>query len=84
MIIEYVNEALKRARYEMIEDKEPFYGEVSGLKGVWATGKTLEECREHLDEVLDGWIAVRLKKGLSIPALGRHRIIHPKEISVRG
>ncbi|MBI4383018.1 MAG: type II toxin-antitoxin system HicB family antitoxin [Nitrospinae bacterium] len=73
MIIEYVNEALKRARYEMIEDKEPFYGEVAGLKGVWATGKTLEGCRERLGEVLDGWIAVRLKKGLRIPFLGRSR-----------
>ena len=72
MIVEYVSEALKRARYEMIEDKEPFYGEVSGLKGVWATGKTLEECRKHLAEVLDGWIAVRLKNGLPIPTLGRY------------
>ena len=84
MIVEYVSEALKRARYEMIEDREPFYGEVSGLKGVWATGKTLEECREHLGEVLDGWIAVRLKKGLPIPSLGRYRIIPPKELSIRG
>ncbi|MBI4714865.1 MAG: type II toxin-antitoxin system HicB family antitoxin, partial [Nitrospirae bacterium] len=63
MIIEYVTEALRRAKYEKIEDPEPYYGEVPGLKGVWATGKTLEECRQRLAEVVDGWIVVRLKKG---------------------
>ena len=37
MLIEYVEEALRRARYELIEDQEPYYGEVPELKGVWAT-----------------------------------------------
>lgn len=67
MIVEYVTEALRRARYEKIEDAEPFYGEIPGLKGVWATGKTLEECKQRLSEVVDGWITIRLKKGLPIP-----------------
>lgn len=83
MIIEYVTEALRRARYEKIEDNEPFYGEVPGLKGVWATGKTLEECRQRLAEVVDGWIVVRLKKGLPIPPLGRYRIEPLKGLRVR-
>jgi predicted RNase H-like HicB family nuclease len=59
MIIEYVNEALRQARYEKIQDSEPFYGEVPGLKEVWATEKTLEECRQHLAEVVEGWLVVR-------------------------
>lgn len=84
MIIEYVTEALRRARYEKIEDAEPFYGAVPGLKGVWATGKTREECKKRLSEVVDGWIVVRLKKGLSIPPLGRYRIEPLKELRVRG
>jgi predicted RNase H-like HicB family nuclease len=84
MIIEYVTEALRRARYEKIKDSEPFYGEVPGLKGVWATGKTLEECRQHLAEVVDGWIVVRIKKGLPIPPLGRYRIEPLKELRVPG
>ena len=45
MIKEYINAALSKAHYEIIEDGEPYYGEVPELKGVWATGKTLEECR---------------------------------------
>jgi len=54
----------------MIEDEEPYYGEVPELEGVWATGKTLEECRKYLVEVIDGWILVRLRNGLPIPAIG--------------
>lgn len=74
MIIEYIHEALKRAKYEIIEDEEPYYGEIPGLKGVWATGRTLEECRRNLSEVLDGWIVVRLRKGLRIPPIGKAKV----------
>jgi len=74
MLTEYIEEALKRARYEMIEDEEPYYGEVEDLKGVWATGRTLEECRSNLKEVIEGWILLSIKKGLPIPALGKNEI----------
>lgn len=69
MIVEYIQSALERAHYEKIRDKEPFFGEVPGLKGVWATGKTLETCRKNLAETLEGWIIVRLKKNLPIPKI---------------
>ena len=74
MITEYIEAALSKARYEIIEDEEPYYGKVQELEGVWATGKTLEECRKNLAEVIDGWIVVRLIKGLSIPPIGAYRI----------
>ncbi len=75
MIVEYINAALARATYERIEDKRnPYYGQVRGLKGVWATGKTLEECRNHLAEVIEGWLIVRLRKGLAIPPIGKHQV----------
>ena len=75
MIVEYINAALARATYERIEDKDnPYYGQVPVLKGVWATGKTLEECRNHLAEVIEGWLIVRLRKGLPIPPIGKHQV----------
>jgi Uncharacterized conserved protein len=74
VIIEYIEAALSHAKYEIIDDDEPFYGEVPGLKGVWATGKTLEECRNNLREVIDGWIIVRLRKNMPIPPIGGHTI----------
>ncbi len=84
MIVEYIEAALTRANYEIIRDEEPYYGEVPDLKGVWATGKTLEECRKKLAEVIEGWIIIRLKKGLPIPPLGKHRIKEPRELSISG
>ena len=78
MILEYINAALEKAKYEIIEDDEPYYGEVPRLKGVWATGKTLEECRRNLAETIEGWIIIRLKKGLPIPSIGHKKFIEPK------
>jgi predicted RNase H-like HicB family nuclease len=74
MITEYIQEALNRAKYEMIEDDEPFYGEIPDLPGVWATGKTLEKCREQLKEVVEGWILLSVRKGMPIPPLGECEI----------
>ena len=69
MIIQYIETALAHARYDVIDDEEPYYGEVPELPGIWATGKTLEECRRNLMEVIDGWIIVRLRRGLPIPPI---------------
>ena len=71
MLTEYIEEALKRARYEIINDEEPYYGEIEELKGVWATGRSLEECRNNLKEVIEGWILLSIKKGLPIPKQGK-------------
>lgn len=67
MILEYITAALEHARYEIIEDAEPYYGEVPELPGVLATGRTLEECRRNLAGVIDEWLAIRLRRGLTIP-----------------
>ncbi len=78
MILEYLQAALGAARYEMIDDPEPFYGEIPVCRGVWATGRTLKECRRHLTEALEGWIVVRLRRGLSIPPI-KGRTVKPLE-----
>jgi predicted RNase H-like HicB family nuclease len=82
MIQEYINMALSKAHYEIIDDEEPYYGEVPELQGVWASGKTLEECRRKLTEVIDGWILIRLARGLPIPEIEGARIKLPQEINV--
>lgn len=75
MLTEYIDEALRRARFELIEDKEtPYYGEVADLPGVWACGQTLESCRRELKEVVEGWILVSVKLSLDIPPLGSVKI----------
>ncbi len=82
MISEYIQAALERAQYDIIDEEEPYYGEVRELPGVWASGKTLEECRRNLMEVLEGWIVVRLGRGMPIPPIGDRTITEPQSIEV--
>ena len=64
MLLQYIQAALDRAHYEMIEDDEPFYGEVPELSGVWATGPTLEECRRTLADAIEDWLLFSVARGL--------------------
>ncbi len=77
MILEYIREALELARYAIIEDEEPFYGEIAELPGVWATGPTLEACRRNLAAAVEDWLLFSIAKGLPIPALGETTIEIP-------
>lgn len=79
MLTEYVEEALRRAHYEIIEEPDaPYYGEIPELEGVWASGGSLEECRSELKDVVEGWILLSIKRGLPLPKLGAYEI---KEIA---
>jgi predicted RNase H-like HicB family nuclease len=69
MIQNYINEALEKAKYEILGDTGEFYGEIPECRGVYATAATLEQCRNELIEVLDEWIVLRLRKNLGIPIL---------------
>lgn len=82
MLIQYIQAALEKAKYEIIDDEEPYYGEVPELEGVWATGKTLEECRRNLEEVIDEWIIIRLRNRLPLPSIGDHMIKESGDIAV--
>ncbi|MCZ7402219.1 MAG: type II toxin-antitoxin system HicB family antitoxin [Candidatus Methanoperedens sp.] len=82
MLIQYIKATLEHAKYEIIDDEEPYYGEVPELQGVWASGKTLEECRTNLEEVIDEWIIIRLRRGLAIPPIGNFNIETMGELAV--
>ena len=70
MLLDYLNAALERARYEILAgEKEKFYAEIPLCRGVWANGKTLEECRRNLMSTLEGWLIIRLQRRLSIPVI---------------
>ena len=67
MIQDYLMHHINKARYEMIDEGRRYYGEIPGLKGVWAAGNTLEECRRDLLSTLEGWLIIRLRKNLPVP-----------------
>ncbi len=67
MIQDYFESYLKKARYEMIDEGSRFYAEIRELRGVWAIGQTLEDCRQNLISSLEGWFIFRLRKNLPVP-----------------
>lgn len=63
MLTVYIQAAMRRAHHEIIDDPKPFYGSILDCPGVWATGQTLETCREELQSVLEDWIVLGLRLG---------------------
>ena len=69
MLTSYIRAAMHHARYEILEDERPFYGEIPECQGVWASGVTLEECREELESSLEDWLLFRLSRQLPVPVI---------------
>ena len=71
MLKNYIRAAMGKARYEILPDDSTFYGEIPGFEGVYANSETLETCRDELEEVLEGWILLRVSLHFSLPSLNR-------------
>jgi predicted RNase H-like HicB family nuclease len=69
MLIKYIQSALSKAKYEIIEDDGSFYGEIPGFQGVWANAETLEDCRNELAEVLKEWVFLRISDNTPLPVV---------------
>jgi len=67
MLKKYIENAMKKARYEILKDDGSFYGEIPGFDGVYSNASNLEKCREELEEVLEEWLFLRLSKNLPLP-----------------
>ncbi|HXJ38832.1 MAG TPA: hypothetical protein VNH18_06110 [Bryobacteraceae bacterium] len=70
MLSRYIHEAMKRARYKVIENGECF-GWVPAIAGVWASEATRDECQEVLQEVLEEWLVLKIRDHDPIPRIGR-------------
>jgi len=73
MITSYLKAALRHARYEKIEDKS-YIGTIKGFRGVIANDNSLEDCRDHLEEVLEEWLMLRISRHLPIPEVDGLRL----------
>ena len=67
MLTEYLQAAMRRAKYEILLDDGSFYGEIPDFQGVYANARTLESCREELQEVLEECVFFRVSKNLALP-----------------
>jgi len=66
MLSDYISKNLKKARYKLLADKT-YFGQIPGLKGVWANAKNLEDCRKELQEVLEDWIFLKIRDRERVP-----------------
>ncbi|MBW4660660.1 MAG: type II toxin-antitoxin system HicB family antitoxin [Drouetiella hepatica Uher 2000/2452] len=64
----YIQAAMHQATYELLEDRT-FYGEILPCPGVMTNAQTLEDCRELLQDALEGWILLGLKLGHEMPTI---------------
>ena len=69
MILKYIAEAMRHAKYEILADDGTYYGEIPECRGVYANEKTLEDCREKLQEVLEEWLLFRISRNLRVPTV---------------
>ncbi len=67
MFTMYLKAAMKKAKYEILQDDNTFYGEIPGFDGVYANARTLEACHDELEEVLEEWILFRISRNLPLP-----------------
>jgi predicted RNase H-like HicB family nuclease len=82
VLTRYIQAALRKARYERMEEEQSYYGRIPECPGVWATGKTLEECRDELQAVLEDWLSLGLRLGHPIPEIEGIRIESAKPTPV--
>jgi predicted RNase H-like HicB family nuclease len=68
MLFEYIQKALEKAQYKILED-ETWFAEIPDFEGVWANAKTVEECRHELMEVLEEWLILKIRDRDSIPVM---------------
>jgi predicted RNase H-like HicB family nuclease len=69
MITEYIAEALRRAKYKILEDGT-YFGWIEDLPGVWSNGASLSLCQQELQSVVEDWLLLGLKLGHHITPLG--------------
>ena len=68
MLFEYIQRTIEKAEYKKLDDGT-WFAEISGLEGVWANGKTVEECRKELMEVLEEWLLLKIRDKDPIPVV---------------
>lgn len=56
MLTSYIKKNIAKARFEYMKEGGEYFGSIPGIRGVWATGKTIAACRKELQEVLEEWI----------------------------
>jgi predicted RNase H-like HicB family nuclease len=74
MLITYIQNAMRLAKYEILENGL-YYGKIPDFKGVWAQTENLEACREELQSGLEDWLVLGLRMGHKLPVVAGIQLI---------
>jgi predicted RNase H-like HicB family nuclease len=75
MLTEYIEAAMRQAKYEILSDDNTFYGYIPGFDGVYANAEDLETCRSELKEVLEEWIMLGISRHLLLPVVDGIKLV---------
>ena len=78
-LTDYIATAMARARFKLLKNGS-IYGSIPGFKGVWADGRSLDACRNELQEVLEDWIVLKLRDGDRLPMVGKQTLKVPSAV----
>jgi predicted RNase H-like HicB family nuclease len=65
----YQKAALKLAKISPVVGADCYKAVIPGFKGLIVFGDTVKDTKRELASVLEGWIAVSLRRGYGLPAL---------------
>jgi hypothetical protein len=63
MLIDYIQAAMRRAKYELLPDGEGYVGRIPGFRGLIGHARNLESCRDDLSGALQAWLLIKLRHG---------------------
>ncbi len=69
----YIESALAEAEYDKLEDGT-FCGTIPSCQGVIAFGKSLRQCENELQSVLEEWVLLGLQLGHPLPVLSQYNL----------
>ncbi len=78
MLLDYIQAAMNKARYEILPDDHTYFGRIPGFKGVWANAETLEDCRRELQSTLEDWLLLGIALGHKLPTASGIRLRIPR------
>lgn len=74
MLLEYIHQAMRLAKYEILSDGL-YHGEIPGFDGMWSQAATLEERREELQSSLEDWLLLGLRLGHPLPVVAGIKLV---------
>ncbi len=72
MFTQYVTAVMAKAVIEKIDDPLPYFASIAEFDGVWAQGASKKEALSELQEVLEEWLLLKVRKQQFVPSVRQY------------